>query len=196
MPINILIAPSGLKESLGVNDAVEAIAAGVRIAMPEAHILRAADGRRREGFTEVLVESTGGALRRLNVTGPVGIPVLSLFGFLGASNAKTAVIEIAAAAGLRLVPRDRRESHPNPQALVSGNSSELRWMLAPSASSSAAVILAQMTAEQEWLRLSACVCSMSAARISRGVAASYAVWRVSIAQDLTRASSTLPSTSR
>jgi glycerate kinase len=109
MPINILIAPSGLKESLGVNDAVEAIAAGVRIAMPEAHILRAPMVDGGEGFTEVLVESTGGALRRLNVTGPVGIPVLSLFGFLGASNAKTAVIEIAAAAGLRLVPRDRRD---------------------------------------------------------------------------------------
>ncbi|MGO4838021.1 glycerate kinase, partial [Rhizobiaceae sp. 2RAB30] len=61
-----------------------------------------------EGFTEALVAATGGTLHRLAVTGPVGDPVPSFFGFLGGAPVPTAVIEMAAAAGLRLVPRDRR----------------------------------------------------------------------------------------
>ena len=109
MSFIVLIAPSGFKESLGVKDVVEAIAAGVRLAMPSAHILRAPIVDGGEGFTEALVESTGGTLQHLNVTGPVGEPVPSFFGFLGDNNARTAVIEIAAAAGLKLVPRDRRD---------------------------------------------------------------------------------------
>ncbi len=51
---------------------------------------------------------TGGTLHRLTVTGPVGEPLNSFFGFLGGQTARTAVIEMAAAAGLRLVPRGRR----------------------------------------------------------------------------------------
>jgi glycerate kinase len=109
MSFTVLIAPSGFKESLGVKDVVEAIAAGARLAMPGAHILRAPVVDGGEGFTEILVESTGGTLRRLNVTGPVGETVPAFVGFLGGNNARTAVIEIAAAAGLRLVPRDRRD---------------------------------------------------------------------------------------
>jgi glycerate kinase len=77
--------------------------------MPDARILRVPMVDGGEGFTEALVAATGGAMRRLSVTGPVGEPVPSFFGFLGGSHAGTAVMEIAAAAGLRLVPRDRRD---------------------------------------------------------------------------------------
>ncbi|MFM9848697.1 MAG: glycerate kinase [Hyphomicrobiaceae bacterium] len=108
-PISVLIAPSGFKESLGVKDVTEAIAAGVRSAMPGARILRAPMVDGGEGFTQVLVEATSGTMRHTTVTGPVGDPVQSFFGFLGGSSASTAVIEIAAAAGLGLVPRDRRD---------------------------------------------------------------------------------------
>ena len=109
MPITILIAPSGFKECLGPMEVTEAIAAGALRAMPGARILRAPVVDGGEGFTEALVAATGGRLHRLTVTGPVGEPVPSFFGFLGGAQARTAVIEIAAAAGLRLVPRDRRD---------------------------------------------------------------------------------------
>nr|WP_322505958.1 glycerate kinase [Chroococcidiopsis cubana] len=61
-----------------------------------------------EGFTKALVTVTGGTLHHLTVAGPVGQPVDSYFGFLGNTQTKTAVLEMAAAAGLRLVPHHER----------------------------------------------------------------------------------------
>lgn len=108
MSLSILIAPSGFKESLSVLDVTEAIAEGVRAALPEAKILKAPLVDGGEGFTEALVQATGGILHHLTVTGPVGQPVAAHFGFLGDAPVKTAVLEMAAAAGLSLVPRHRR----------------------------------------------------------------------------------------
>ncbi|MCJ2006761.1 glycerate kinase [Methylobacterium sp. J-092] len=109
MSLTILVAPSGFKESLGARAVTEAIAEGVRRAMPDARILKAPMADGGEGFVEALVSATGGTTHRLTVTGPVGLPVPSFFGFLGGSGPRTAVIEMAAAAGLSLVPRDRRD---------------------------------------------------------------------------------------
>src|ERR1043165_1174868 len=44
----------------------------------------------------------------MTVTGPVNEPVEAFFGMLGGAAVPTAVIEMAAAAGISLVPRDRR----------------------------------------------------------------------------------------
>jgi glycerate 2-kinase len=109
MPPTILIAPSGFKECLGPVAVADAIAAGVRRAMPDARILCAPMIDGGEGFTETLVAATGGTMHPLNVTGPLGDPVPSFLGYLGGAGSGMAVIEIAAAAGLRLVPRDRRD---------------------------------------------------------------------------------------
>ena len=109
MTLNILIAPSGFKESLSVLDVTEAIADGVQAVLPDARILKAPLVDGGEGFTEALVQATGGALHPVTVTGPVGEPVAAHFGFLGNAPVRTAVLEMAAAAGLRLVPRDRRD---------------------------------------------------------------------------------------
>ena len=108
MALNILIAPSGFKESLSVLDVTEAIAEGVRAALPDARLLKAPLVDGGEGFTEALTQATGGTLHHLTVTGPVGLPVAAQFGFLGGAPARTAVLEMAAAAGLSLVPRNRR----------------------------------------------------------------------------------------
>jgi glycerate 2-kinase len=117
----VLIAPSGFKESLGAREVAEHIATGVLRVMPQAQVLKAPMVDGGEGFTEALVEATGGTMHRLRVTGPVGEPVDSFFGFLGGRAQKTAVIEMAAAAGLRLVPRDRR----NPMLTTSTGVGEL-----------------------------------------------------------------------
>jgi glycerate kinase len=109
MPLAILIAPSGFKECLNPTEVTEAIAVGVLRAMPGARVLRAPMVDGGEGFTEALVRATSGSMRHLTVTGPLGEPVPAFFGFLGGSQARTAVVEIAAAAGLRLVPRNRRD---------------------------------------------------------------------------------------
>ncbi|GLK79749.1 glycerate kinase family protein [Methylopila turkensis] len=108
-PIRVLLAPSGFKESLGVSDVIDEMAKGVAAAAPDAEILRAPMVDGGEGFTETLVELTGGSMRPVTVTGPVGAPVEAFVGFLGGLDRRTAVIEMAAAAGLRLVPRDLRD---------------------------------------------------------------------------------------
>jgi glycerate kinase len=121
MPLKILIAPSGFKESLGASDVAAAIARGVKAAMPGAETLLAPLVDGGEGFTTALVAATGGSLHRTSVTGPVGEPVEACFGLLGRPGPKTAVVEMAAAAGLALVPRDRR----NPMLTTSYGVGEL-----------------------------------------------------------------------
>jgi glycerate kinase len=61
-----------------------------------------------EGTVQALVRATGGHIVTARVLGPVGKPVDSFFGIMGGDGPKTAVIEMAAAAGLSLVPRDMR----------------------------------------------------------------------------------------
>lgn len=108
-PLSVLLAPSGFKESLGVAEVIEAMAGGVSAALPGAGVLRAPMVDGGEGFTETLVQLTRGALEPVVVTGPVGRPVEAFVGFMGGAGKRTAVIEMAAAAGLRLVPRDMRD---------------------------------------------------------------------------------------
>lgn len=109
MALTVLIAPSGFKESLSVKDVAEAIGRGIRRAAPHATILTAPMVDGGEGTTEALVAATGGRMVSATVTGPVGDPVASFWGILGDDGPRTAVIEMAAAAGLSLVPRDRRD---------------------------------------------------------------------------------------
>jgi glycerate 2-kinase len=108
MALNVLIAPSGFKESLSPEEVADCIEEGVLRALPDAkiHKVPLVDGG--EGFTKTLVHVTGGTLHIAKVTGPVGQEIEAHYGFLGGERAKTAVLEIASAAGLRLVPRDAR----------------------------------------------------------------------------------------
>ncbi len=117
----VLIAPSGFKESLDARECADRIAEGIIAAMPDARVLKAPMADGGEGFTVALVEATRGTLHDITVTGPVGVPVHAHFGILGGRERKTAVIEMAAAAGLRLVPRDRR----NPMLTTSYGVGEL-----------------------------------------------------------------------
>lgn len=103
----ILICPSGFKESLGPNEVADCIEAGVLRAVPDASITKAPMVDGGEGFTEALVATTGGRRHFVEVIGPVREPVASHYGFLG-NSASTAVVEMAAAAGLSMVPRDQR----------------------------------------------------------------------------------------
>lgn len=106
--MRIVIAPSGFKESLSAEEVAAAIAQGVRRASPTAKIIELPLVDGGEGFSKTLVNITGGSLYPVTVTGPVGQPVDAHIGLLGGSGPRTAVLEMAAAAGLRLVPRDQR----------------------------------------------------------------------------------------
>ncbi len=112
--MKIIVAPDSFKECLPAADVARAIAEGLRAAWisagPEDEPLEVvavpmADGG--EGTVETLVAAAGGQLRTVTVTGPLGEPVQAAFGLL--ADGVTAVIEMAQAAGLHLVPIERRD---------------------------------------------------------------------------------------
>ena len=105
--MRVVVAPDKFKGCLSAPEAALAIARGVRAACAEAEIdlVPMADGG--EGTVEALVAATGGTFREVIVTGPLGDPVSARFGMLG--DGKTAVLEMAAASGLVLIPRDLRD---------------------------------------------------------------------------------------
>ncbi len=106
--MKILIAPDSFKESLTATEAAEAIARGVMRALPETEIDRCPMADGGEGTVEALVTATGGERYVTEVVGPLGDPVDAVWGELGGDQ-KTAVIEMAAAAGLEITPPDRRD---------------------------------------------------------------------------------------
>lgn len=113
MTHRIAIAPSGFKESLSAARVAEAIAVGVRRVIPDAELdlIPLVDGG--EGTAEALALAGGGRLVPCTATGPVGEPVASHFALLGGDTTPgplTAVVEMAAVAGLALVPPGLR--HP------------------------------------------------------------------------------------
>lgn len=101
-----VVAPSGFKECLDAPDVARAIAEGVRRVFPEASVDRIPLVDGGEGTAAALASATGGWLVPATVTGPVGRPVDAHFAVLGDG---TAVVEMAVAAGLRLVPPDLRD---------------------------------------------------------------------------------------
>ena len=105
--MRIVIAPDSFKECATAVEVAEAIAAGIRRVVPEAELalVPMADGG--EGTVAALVAATGGATVEVDVTGPMGDGVRSTYGMLG--DGRTAVVEMAAASGLALVPPDRRD---------------------------------------------------------------------------------------
>ncbi|SMB91836.1 glycerate kinase [Thermanaeromonas toyohensis ToBE] len=102
----IIIAPDSFKESLDAPQVAKAIAAGVKKALPNVETVEVplADGG--EGLTATLVAATGGKLIETVVTGPLGEPVTARWGLLG--DGHTAVVEMAQASGLPLVPKEKR----------------------------------------------------------------------------------------
>ncbi|MGD2138412.1 MAG: glycerate kinase, partial [Gammaproteobacteria bacterium] len=99
--MKIVVAPNALKGSLDAAAAAEAMAAGVRLAAPGAEIVQVPVADGGDGLLEVL---GGNDLQRIpcRVTGPLGSPVAATL--LYSADRHLAVIEMATAAGLALLP--------------------------------------------------------------------------------------------
>ncbi|AUZ28498.1 glycerate kinase [Bacillus subtilis] len=117
--MKIIIAPDSFKESLSALEAADAIERGFKSVFPGADYrkLPMADGG--EGTVQSLVDATNGSIVDQVVTGPLGESVEAFFGMLG--DGKTAVIEMAAASGLHLVPVEKR----NPLVTTTKGTGEL-----------------------------------------------------------------------
>lgn len=104
--MRIVIAPDSFKGSLSAKEVADNIEIGIRKVYSDIDILKVPMADGGEGTVESLVDATGGEIIRLEVTGPLGEKVESFYGIMG--DKKTAVIEMAAASGLPLVPNDKR----------------------------------------------------------------------------------------
>lgn len=104
--MKIVIAPDSFKESLTALEAANAAEEGFKKVFPCAEIVKLPMADGGEGLVHSLVSSLFGKIIPQEVTGPLGKKVEAFFGLI--HNGKTAVIEMAAAAGLHLVPRSER----------------------------------------------------------------------------------------
>lgn len=104
--MKVVIAIDSLKGSLTSPQAGQAIAEGIRRAVGECDIevRPLADGG--EGTVDALVYGMGGTLQTVTVTGPLGEPVACVYGIIESSG--TAILEMAGAAGITLVPAGKR----------------------------------------------------------------------------------------
>ncbi|MDN4525548.1 glycerate kinase [Fictibacillus fluitans] len=104
--MKIVIAPDSFKESLSALEAAHAIEKGLKGIFPDAEYIKLPMADGGEGTVQSLVDATNGSIVECEVTGPLGEPVQAFFGMMG--DKKTAVIEMAAASGLHLVPQGSR----------------------------------------------------------------------------------------
>ncbi len=108
--MRIVIAPQSFKGSVSGPEAARAIREGVLRVFPDAEtdLAPVADGG--DGTLDALVEATAGRTFSSRVSGPLRKPIRARWGVMG--DGKTAVIEMAQASGLALLPyKDRNPRH-------------------------------------------------------------------------------------
>lgn len=117
--MKIVIAPDSFKESLTALEVAAAIEIGLKKVMPDAEYVKVPMADGGEGTVQSLIDATEGRLKTVDVTAPLGDTVAADFGISG--DGKTAIIEMAAASGLHLVPTAER----NPLCTTSYGTGEL-----------------------------------------------------------------------
>lgn len=117
--MHIVIAPDSFKESLNARHVAQAIEAGMAPILPHARFsqLPMADGG--EGYAQSFLDQIGGERYHCEVTGPDFRPVTAEF--VINREHRLAVIDVASASGLPLVPQDAR----NPRHTTSLGTGEL-----------------------------------------------------------------------
>ena len=104
--MKIVAAIDSFKGSMTSMEAGQAAAEGIHRVDADAEVIvrPLADGG--EGTVEALVSGMNGTLQKVQVTGPLGEPVICEYGII--ESTKTAVIEMAGAAGITLVSDEER----------------------------------------------------------------------------------------
>lgn len=102
--MKIVVASDSMKGSLTSAQVAEAIANGIRSTIPEADVAKVAIADGGEGTADALVSALNGRWMATTVHGPLGDTITAHYGIIG----NTAVIEMAQAAGLCLIPQSRR----------------------------------------------------------------------------------------
>ena len=117
--MKIVVAADSFKGSLSSAELAVAVETGIQKIYPDADVVKVPVADGGEGTVEALVDGTSGIYRTVKVNGPLMTPVTALYGITG--DGKTAVIEMASASGLPLVPAEKR----NPMKTTSYGTGEL-----------------------------------------------------------------------
>ena len=117
--MKIVIAPDSFKGNLTAKEAADAVEIGIKRVIQDAEIVKVPMADGGEGTVQALVDATKGQIITVEVNGPVGNLIKAGFGILGTQD--TAVIEMATASGLPLVPGDKR----NPMLTTTYGTGEL-----------------------------------------------------------------------
>ena len=104
--MKVTVAIDSLKGSLTSMEAGYAISEGITRVFPDAEVCvrPLADGG--EGTVEALVKGMDGIYKKVKVSGPLGDKVEATYGII--EETKTAIIEMSQAAGITLVPEEKR----------------------------------------------------------------------------------------
>lgn len=104
--MNIVVAVDSFKGSLTSIEAGMAVQEGIRRAQGDVcvEVRPLADGG--EGTVEALTGGMGGTIQRIKATGPLGTLVDCEYGIIEENG--TAILEMSAAAGITLVPEEKR----------------------------------------------------------------------------------------
>ncbi|MGQ3477300.1 glycerate kinase [Paenibacillus sp. TY11] len=101
-----VLAPDSFKESMTAKEVCIAMEKGLRKVYPAAHYVHVPMADGGEGTVQSLVDATGGQIRYIEVTGPLGEPTTAAYGLLG--DGTTAAIEMASASGIHLVNKNNK----------------------------------------------------------------------------------------
>ena len=105
--LRILVTPDSFKGSLSAVKVADAMEAGLLRVFTDALVVKIPIADGGEGTVDALVSATGGTINHCEVEGPLGHSIKSFWGLLG--DGQTAVVEMAAASGLPLVPENLRD---------------------------------------------------------------------------------------
>lgn len=103
--MKILIVPDSYKGSLSSKEVAECMEQGILEVLPEAEVCKIPIADGGEGTVEAILSVTRGDSLQLDVVGPHGESVTAVYGIF--DEGRSAVIEMASASGLMLVPTDQ-----------------------------------------------------------------------------------------
>ncbi|AWY39364.1 glycerate kinase [Pseudomonas putida] len=106
--MKIVIAPDSFKDSISAQGAADAIGLGLREVWPDAQLIKCPMADGGEGTVAAVLAACGGEHHRAEVRGPLGDTAFAKMGWLPES--RTAIIEMAEASGLQLVPVNQRDA--------------------------------------------------------------------------------------
>ncbi len=106
--MRVLCCPDSFKESMSAVEAAAALARGVERVWPDADVVSCplADGG--EGTVSALMAAMGGELLQIPTSDALGNPIVGTIGFV--PERSLAVVEVASACGIELIPPDRRDA--------------------------------------------------------------------------------------